>query len=274
MNGFTNFDCQQQVDAGAGLKTITRAFAKKIIVNSRFEKIVIILILLNILCIAITTVDSLHPQLQSIIDNVQLLIIGAFTIEYFLRIFAIKRVKEFFNFFLIVDFFAITLFYITLLPINFIDFSFLRTLRLFKIFQVLKIGRHSRALRALVLAVTSKKDELVLTLSFFIIALIVTAFLMHGIEGKLQQNFSSIPKSLIWVAVTFANIGTAVGYGDFHPITSIGKIIAFIFGLLGVCLNTMLVSILAAGFIEQLSQISKGKKKQLTVTPDALDKPI
>jgi len=53
--------------------------------------------------------------------------------------------------------------------------------------------------------------------------------LMYMIEGRTNEGFSSIPRSVYWAIVTL----TTVGYGDISPQTGVGQCVAALVMILG-----------------------------------------
>ncbi|GAB3030333.1 hypothetical protein GCM10025298_18680 [Natronobiforma cellulositropha] len=65
-------------------------------------------------------------------------------------------------------------------------------------------------------------------------------------RGAQPEEFSSIPATLWWGAITL----TTVGYGDVTPETTLGKAIGICIAIIGIGIVALPASILASGFIE------------------------
>lgn len=129
------------------------------------------------------------------------------------------------------------------------DLRVLRSLRLLRIVQLAKTGRYSRSLRLLGRVVTSRREELLLTLGITLILLVICSTLMFYVENGAQPDrFTDIPSAMWWGVATL----TTVGYGDISPITPLGKLIGAIVAMLGIGLFALPAGLLGSGFIEEL----------------------
>ena len=133
----------------------------------------------------------------------------------------------------------------------------LRLLRLLRILRIARLGRFSRAWSVLAHAISSRRDELILTLAAALLIMLVSATALYAVEGTIQPHkFGSIPRALWWALVTL----TTIGYGDVTPITPLGKILAGVTAFLGIGLIAAPTGILAAAF----SQAAHDQHKQPT----------
>jgi voltage-gated potassium channel len=99
----------------------------------------------------------------------------------------------------------------------------LRLVRILRVIRLARLGRFSKAMRHLVVAVSSRRYELILTMGLAATLLVFGATALYWAEGELQPDkFGSIPRSLWWSVITL----TTIGYGDVYPITPLGKLIA------------------------------------------------
>ncbi|UAA38595.1 ion transporter [Paraneptunicella aestuarii] len=108
-----------------------------------------------------------------------------------------------------------------------------RFLRIFQIFRVIKVMRHLNVHTVLLKLVDRDRSELA-----FSSALVITFLLMAlgpiGIlhfEGQVpNSNIQSAEDAIWWAFVTL----TTVGYGDYYPITTGGRIVAAILCVAGI----------------------------------------
>lgn len=109
-----------------------------------------------------------------------------------------------------------------------------------------------------------KRDgKWVLPLTFLIAAIIIGAFTYHYIEGwKILDSF-------YFVIITM----TTVGYGDFYPVTEIGKIFTMIFSIIGVGSALYFFSLAGSSIFkkhvdEKVSQLKSDVRKEEKVKED------
>ena len=144
----------------------------------------------------------------------------------------------------VVDLLAILPFY---LPVLGVDLRFVRALRLFRLFRMLKMARYSSSLQTLVSVLRSRKQQLVIALTFSLIMLLFASSVVYYVEHETQPHkFSSIPHAMWWGVCTLST----VGYGDIHPITPVGKAFGGIIAFIGIGLFALPAGILAGGFAE------------------------
>ena len=123
----------------------------------------------------------------------------------------------------------------------------LRLFRLARVLRLAKMGGFARAWIVMGQALASRRYELLLTLGCAGIALLVSATLLHLVEGAAQPDkFGSIPRALWWAVVTL----TTIGYGDVFPVTPVGKVLAGFTAVIGIGLIAAPTGILAAAFSE------------------------
>jgi voltage-gated potassium channel len=224
-----------------------------------FNLFIISLILLNVVVVILETVPWLDEWLFWEFYVIDLISFGVFSIEYVLRLWACTsnpkfrgiisgRVRYALTLPALIDLLAVAPFYLPLLfPI---DLRMLRLLRLFRIVRVLKLGRYSAAIRTFGHVIAHKKEQLLLTLSILLIAIIVASSLMFYAENEAQPEvFASIPHAMWWALETLAT----VGYGDMYPVTPIGKVIGGVVVIVGIAIFALPAAILASGFIEHAS---------------------
>ncbi|CAF3440131.1 unnamed protein product [Rotaria sp. Silwood2] len=210
---------------------------------------------------------------SSSFHRIQMICIGFFTIELFLRLFSTPSLSMYFKKFMNwIDIIAVVPFYITN-TINLVNqfgyqniniynsFALLRVLRCVRIFKFYRVFKNIKTIR--VLAVTVKESML----DFLILAITLTlmAFLfgaaVHLIESTNgNSNFDSILKATYWGIVTI----TSVGYGDIVPVTALGRLTAVLCALTGVGTVGMLVSIL-------VDRYQRVYTRKLYIKPEQID---
>ena len=156
----------------------------------------------------------------------------------------------------------------TLLPMLTADAAMLRVLRLARVLAVMKFGRFNHAMREVWAAITDRADDLIVTVAFAAIVVLLGATALYLIEGEVQPDtFGSIPRSLYWAVMTL----TTVGYGDSFPITPLGKLFASIVALAGIALVAMPTGIIAAAFSEAMQRRRDHRIEDMRRHLDRLD---
>jgi voltage-gated potassium channel len=221
---------------------------------------IITLIALNILAVMFETVDPIAVAYARELYLFELVSVAIFSVEYIARLWAAVEAREFrgpisgrLRFasrpLMLVDLVAIAPFYIA--AVFAIDLRFMRALRLVRIFRLLKIARYSASLRSFGFVLRKQKEKLAVAAFVDVLVLVLAASAMYQLEHAAQpEQFSSIPATLWWGAVTL----TTVGYGDMYPITPEGQFAGAIIAIFGIGLFALPASILAAGFIEELQE--------------------
>uniref|UniRef100_UPI0035900F7D potassium voltage-gated channel subfamily S member 3-like n=1 Tax=Myxine glutinosa TaxID=7769 RepID=UPI0035900F7D len=114
-------------------------------------------------------------------------------------------------------------------------------LRLMRIFRILKLARHSTGLRSLGKTLTHSLHEVGLLMLFLSVGIFIFSVLIYSVEsGEDEAGLISIPICWWWATITM----TTVGYGDTHPVTVSGKILAtvcILCGILGVSLPITII---------------------------------
>lgn len=194
-----------------------------------FDIALLIVILISVVLVMMESVSSLLVKYSWQFYIAEWIITAIFSIEYILRIIAIKRPKKYiFSFYGIVDL-------LSTLP-SYIGFIFgganllfaIRALRLLRVFRVLKVTRYIGESHKLISALRNSKAKILVFLFAVLIICIIAGTLMHLIEGS-TGGFDNIPLSIYWCIVTL----TTVGFGDIAPVTPLGRLIASLIMITG-----------------------------------------
>lgn len=229
------------------------------------EFFIVLLILLNVVAIILESYEDLHVRYATYFAGLEIFSVMVFSAEYVLRIWSCVENPKIENSFrgrvkfaisgeAIIDLLAILPFYLSFMAL---DFRFLRGLRLFRLFRIFKLARYVKAMAIINKVVFEKKEQLVLSVSFIVIMLIIVSSLMYYIENPHQpESFGSIPATMWWGIATL----TTVGYGDVYPITGFGKVLGGVIAILGVGMFALPAGIISSGFAEYLEESKKTKK--------------
>ncbi|MEB3826174.1 ion transporter [Phormidium sp. CCY1219] len=231
-----------------------------------FDVFIISLILLNVVAVALETVDWITAEFSDAFQSFETFSVTVFTLEYILRVWSCNasprfrhpvwgRLKYTLTPLALIDLIAIIPFY---LPFLFVDLRIIRALRLFRLLRLFKLGRYSKSLRTLIKVIFSKREELILTFSAVILLLLAASSIIYFAEHEAQpEAFPHIPAAMWWGVVTL----TTVGYGDVYPVTAIGKVFGAGVAMLGIGIFALPAGILASGFSEEIAARKERRKK-------------
>ena len=205
-----------------------------------FDVIIQLLIIVSIITFSIDTLPDLDQTQRDILNDIELVSVIIFSIEYILRIIAAEnRFKFIFSFYGIVDLLAVAPFYLSIG----LDLRSMRALRLLRIFRVFKLVRYNKALSRFNRAISIAREEIVIFLSAAILLIYLTAVGIYFFEHEAQpEKFDNIFDSLWWAVVTL----TTVGYGDIYPITVGGRIFTVVILLMGLGIVAVPTGLLAS----------------------------
>lgn len=159
-------------------------------------------------------VEKVCDERVRILDLLDVICVGVFTVEFSLRLMVCPNVLEFAkNAMNIIDFLSIFPFYVTLLlqsvvGSNLEAFVVLRVLRIFRVF---KLTRHSKRLQRFGAAMASCVGDLASLMFVLVIAIVVFSSMIYFIERKaVEGKFTSIPDSMWYTIVTMITLGSVI----------------------------------------------------------------
>ena len=194
-----------------------------------FDVVLIISIVLSIITVMLDSVIEYNQQYGHILRIAEWTFTIMFTVEYLLRIFAIRRPSSYiFSFFGIIDLLAILPTYLSLFMPGTEVFAIIRVLRVLRIFRVLKLVQFMGEADLLMTAMISSRRKVFIWLFLVMNIVIILGSVMYLVEGG-NTGFDSIPRSIYWAVVTL----TTVGYGNVVPLTSLGQALASFIMVLG-----------------------------------------
>ena len=224
-----------------------------------FDWIITSLVLASVVIVFSDTFE-LPIEVAHSLDGIEGVISIVFTIEYLLRIltadymfprsgFLRSRIKYVFTPMAMIDLLAILPFWLPMILPG--SMQGLRAFRLVRLLRILKLNRYFDAMRSIVNVVESKKRELLCSLFFVIILMLVSSLMMYSAEHDAQPNtFRNAFSGLWWAVATL----TTVGYGDIYPITVFGKILGAVIAFSGIAALAIPTGIITSGLTEQLSR--------------------
>jgi len=220
-----------------------------------FDVVLLLSILASVAIVLIESVQDVQARYFRTLYLLEWFFTVLFTIEFGLRLYAVRRpwryVRSFYG---VVDLLAILPTYVSLLIPGAQALSVVRILRLLRVFRILKLASYlnesAELWRALILS-RRKITIFLLTVSTIVV---IVGSLMHLVEGP-DSGFTDIPTSVYWAVVTL----TTVGYGDIAPITPLGRFLAVLVMLMGYGVIAVPTGIVTA-------ELSRGVRDPVTNT--------
>jgi voltage-gated potassium channel len=195
-----------------------------------FDIGLLLLILFSIIVVVLESVETYNQQYGHFFDIAEWVVTIIFTIEYFLRLWTIKKPTAYaFSFFGIIDLLSTIPKYISFFFAGASILIALRALRLLRVFRILKLSPFVGESQGLMKALKNSRAKISVFLLAVLILTIILGTVMYMVEYGQGSGFDNIPKSMYWAIVTL----TTVGYGDIAPVTALGQFIASIIMILG-----------------------------------------
>jgi voltage-gated potassium channel len=204
-------------------------------------------IVVSLVVVSIETLPGLDERYLELLQNIELIVVCLFTLEYFLRLLVAPKKMEFvFSFWGMIDLLAILPYYLLFFGFGF-ELIMLRAFRLLRIVRILKLARYSKSIARLGMALSIAKEDLILALGGASIMLFVASFGIYQFENMAQPDkFSSVFDSLWWALATL----TTVGYGDIYPITFGGKVFTGVILMIGLGVVALPAAIITSALTE------------------------
>ncbi len=135
-------------------------------------------------------------------------------------------------------------------------FHQLRILRLFILFRAFKIFRYTKSLQQFAGVLASKKFEFFTLMIFASVMISLSAVLIYIAEANNANSaIDTLFEAFYWSFVTLST----VGYGDFVPVTDLGRSVAMVIIISGIAVISFTTSIVVSAFTEQLDGIKEQK---------------
>ena len=222
-----------------------------------FDYLLTLLIVTNVAGIVLESVDWIRSDFAPQLDAFEAIATAIFAVEYVLRLWACVdyhtgaytdplwgRLCYMRSFFAIVDLVAV-------LPalLGVLGAADLRVLRLLRLLRLLKLVRHSSTFEVLWSVLRAEARSILALVFVLFLTVTISGSLMYMMEGEVQPTvFTSIPVAMWWAVETL----TTVGYGDYVPITVMGRFLGGGIATIGIGTLALFSGLITTGFIEQL----------------------
>lgn len=230
--------------------------------------LIIAMIVLSTVAVFLGTFE-LSSAWQRVLKVVDWVVMAFFTVEVSLRIWCADlidpkykgfwgRVRYCCSFYGLIDFLATY-------PV-WLGMAFpLMPAKLFQIFRVLRVARlfrvfrYMKAFRFLGEAVSSKKREMFVSLMFLIIVTIVLSFILFLVEHSANPEMVGDGwRSIVWSFAKY--IGDPGKIVDEPLVTTGGRIISFLVGIMGIAIFAVPIGLLSSGFSEAIEKDSRSEE--------------
>ena len=238
------------------------------VASTVFDFAITFLVLLSIVCVFVSTFDLPAPW-GDFLQAVETVASIAFTVEYLMRLFTadflykgerLSKLRAAARYarsgMAIVDLVAILPFYLPMVfPCNLLV---LRIFRLMRLLRVFKLNRYFESLAAIGQVIRSKARELVGSIFFVALMLVISSLIIYSVEHDAQPGaFKNAFSGLWWAVATL----TTVGYGDIYPITVLGRVFGAVIAILGIGMVAIPTGIISSGLVEQMTKRNQKDKE-------------
>ena len=237
------------------------------VLSRAFDWLITSLILLSVVIVFLATFDMPPRVLRAlaIFESVASIV---FTVEYLLRIatadflypesgMIASRARYIISPMAIIDLAAILPFWLPMfLPGTMLG---IRAFRLFRLLRIFKLNRYFDAMRSLGEVIASKKRELLGSLFFVAILMLIASLLMYSAEHDAQPKvFCNAFSGLWWAVATL----TTVGYGDIYPVTALGRFLGSVIAFAGIAAVAIPTGVISSGLVERMQHGKAESVKQ------------
>jgi voltage-gated potassium channel len=213
-----------------------------------FDVALLVLILTSVVAVCLESVAPFRERHGPALRAAEWVFTGLFTIEYGLRLIAVRRPFAYArSFFGVVDLLAILPTYLSALVPGAQSLLVIRALRLLRVFRVFKLVHFVGESRLLVAALRASAHKITIFLFTVLMIVIIVGAAMYVIEGE-DSGFTSIPRSIYWAIVTM----TTVGYGDIAPASALGQVLASLLMILGYGIIAVPTGIVTVGLAQAI----------------------
>ncbi|MEO1712581.1 MAG: ion transporter [Bacteroidota bacterium] len=212
-----------------------------------FDVTLLVFIILSVLVVMLETVGDLQARYTDFFFYTEWFFTILFTVEYILRLIAVRRPLTYAtSFYGVIDLLSILPTYLSFLVAGSQSLIVIRALRLMRIFRVFKLGHFMDESRIISKALIASRAKIFVFLMFILLLVTIIGAVMYLVEGGTNPGFSSIPKSIYWAIVTL----TTVGFGDITPQTELGQFFSAVVMVLGYAVIAVPTGIVSAEFIQ------------------------
>lgn len=207
-------------------------------------------IVLSVIAVSLESVRSVKQSYGPALRAAEWVFTLAFTVEYVLRLLAVRRPALYARSFLgVIDLVAVLPTYLSFVLPGAQSLLVIRALRLLRVFRIFKLVRFVGESRQLMAAMRASARKIVVFLFTVLTLVLIMGAVMYLVEGP-ERGFTSIPVAVYWAIVTM----TTVGFGDIVPSTPLGQGLASLLMIMGygiIAVPTGIVTVSLAGVMRE-----------------------
>jgi voltage-gated potassium channel len=216
-----------------------------------FDVVLMWAIIASVAAVVLESVTEVDGAYRGALHAFEWAMTGLFSLEYALRLYSVRHPLRYArSFFGVIDLLSLLPTYLSLFVGGAQSLMVIRSLRLLRVFRVLKLAEYMGEAAVLVAAVLSSLRKITVFMGTVVCLALIMGSLMYVVEGP-EHGFTSIPRGIYWAIVTL----TTVGYGDLHPHTPLGQVVASLVMLMGYGIIAVPTGIVTV----ELGQAMRGK---------------
>jgi voltage-gated potassium channel len=218
-----------------------------------FDVVLIVCILASVATVMLESVASVRARYRATLDALEWGFTALFTVEYLLRLLAVRRPLRYAtSFYGLIDLLAVLPTYLSLFVPGAESLIAVRVLRLLRVFRVFKMTHYVGEGQVLLTALRASRRKVGVFLLAVLTIVVVAGTLMYVVEGE-ENGYTNIPRSVYWAIVTV----TTVGFGDIVPRTPVGQFLASVLMITGYAIIAIPTGIFSA-------EMAAASRKELT----------
>ncbi|MGY8916987.1 MAG: ion transporter [Flavobacteriales bacterium] len=211
-----------------------------------FDVVLLVAILLSVGVVMLESVPEISQEFSKPLRIAEYGFTALFTIEYVLRLIAVKQKSKYvFSFYGAVDLLSILPTFLEILLPGVASIRVVRIFRLLRVFRVLKLVGFLKEAGVLKKALWGSRRKILVFLATVLVLVTIMGTMVYLVEDA-EAGFTSIPRSIYWAIVTV----TTVGYGDIAPVTVLGQTLASIIMLIGYAIIAVPTGIIGAELVK------------------------
>jgi voltage-gated potassium channel len=229
MAGDRYAEAMQRSDSAWRNKLYEVIFESETPAGRTFDRLLLVVILFSVSVVVLDSVAAIHTTWGTTLGALEWGFTGLFTVEYGLRLCAVRRPGRYaLSFFGIIDLLSILPSYLSLVFPGAQSLQVVRTFRLLRVFRVLRLAELSGQADVLQQALWASRQKITVFIATVLMVVTVVGAAMYLIEGP-EHGYTNIPVGMYWAVITL----TTVGFGDITPKTALGQFLASCVTVLG-----------------------------------------